>query len=117
MRIFSFARNAGHHVDQFGSNFILAPLTDPHGRARVACFHLGPGEFIGEHDATVGQLFCVVEGSGWVSGGDGVRVDIVSHQGAYWFAGERHATGTESGLTAIVLEGDEFSVAANEITL
>lgn len=115
MRIFSFARDVGHHVDQYGSNFVLAPLTDPSGRARVACFHLSAGEFIGEHDATVGQLFCVVEGCGWVSGDDGTRVEIASHQGAYWAAGERHATGTESGMTAIVLEGEEFSVAAHEI--
>lgn len=117
VKIFSFARDDGHHVDQYGSDFVLAPLTDPHGRVRVACFHLGPGEFIGEHEATVDQLFCVVEGSGWVSGSDGVQSTIKSHQGAYWASGERHATGTEYGLTAIVLEGDEFSITAHEIPL
>ena len=49
-----------------------------------------------------------------MSGDDGERVALASFQGAYWGAGERHATGTETGLTAIVLEGDEFSVATHE---
>jgi hypothetical protein len=115
VKIYSFARNDGHHVDKFGSSFVLSPLTDPTGSARVACFHLGPGESVGEHEAVVGQLFCVVDGHGWVSGDDGVQAAIAVQQGAYWGVGERHAAGTDSGMTAIVLEGNNFTVAASEV--
>ena len=115
VRIFSFARQDGHHVDKFASSFVLSPLTDPGGRARVACFHLGPGEIVGEHEAVVGQLFCVLEGSRWVSGGDGDRVAIIAKRAAYWSTGEKHAAGSDTGMTAIVLEGNDFTVAANEL--
>jgi hypothetical protein len=110
--LFSFGRDAGRRIDAFASDFVLTPLTDPEGTARVACFHLGPGEGIGEHPAVVGQLFCVVAGDGWVSGDDGVRTPIGTMQAALWAPGERHATGTDVGLVAIVLEGDSFDVAA-----
>ena len=115
MRIFSFTRQDGHHVDKFASSFVLSPLTDPGGRARVACFHLGAGEIVGEHEALVGQLFCVVEGSGWVSGDSGERVAIAAQRAAYWSAGEMHAAGSDMGMTAILLEGNDFTVAANEL--
>ena len=115
MRIYSFGRDAGQRIERYGSDFVLTPLTDTKGSARVACFHLAPGEFIGEHEAIGGQLFCVVAGTGWVSGDDGERVPIDTHQAAYWTSGERHAAGSETGLTAIVLEGDDFEVRARSI--
>ena len=114
MRRYSFEAVVGRPVRDFGSDFILSPLTDPGGRARAACFHLAAGGSVGEHEATVGQLFCVVAGEGWVSGPDGVRHPIAPFQAAYWEAGERHATGTAAGLVAVVLEGDDFEVWARE---
>lgn len=110
MRIFEFGPQHGKRIDRYGSDFVLTPLTDPAGSARVACFHLKPGDLVGEHEAVVGQLFCVVDGAGWVSGDDGVRQSIGQHQAAWWSKGERHASGTDAGLTAIVLEGDRFEV-------
>jgi quercetin dioxygenase-like cupin family protein len=73
--------------------------------------HLPAGGIVGEHEAMSGQLFCVVSGEGWVSGDDGERRAIKTHEAACWSRGERHAAGTETGLTAIVIEGD-FTVAA-----
>ena len=110
--MYSFGEDAGHHIDRFGSNFVLSPVTNPEGAARVACFHLGPGGVVGEHEAVTRQLFCVVAGSGWVSGGDGARRSIGPEQAAYWESGEAHAAGTETGMTAFVLEGDGFEVWA-----
>src|ERR1700728_4376463 len=94
MQIHSFTRSDGKRIDHFGSSFVLTQLTNPEGTARVACFHLGPGDLVGEHEAAGGELFCVVDGEGWVTG-------------------ERHAAGTDSGLVAIVLEGNSFEVTAN----
>ena len=115
MRLFAFGPHTGHHVDRFGSDFVLSSLTNPEGSARVACFHLGPGGVVGQHEAVVGQLFCVVDGEGWVSGTDGARHPIATSEAAYWIPGEVHAAGTTSGMTAFVLEGDAFEVWAEPL--
>ena len=49
-------------------------------------------------------------GSGWVSGSDGKRVAITSGQAPYWAPGEVHTTGSDTGLTAIALEGGPVTV-------
>lgn len=111
VEMFSFGRDDGHHVDRSGSSFVLAPLTGSGGGARAACLHLGPGDVVGEHEATAGQLFCVVSGSGWVSGSDRSHAAIAAHQAVFWDRGEMHAAGTETGMTVIVLEGHDLSPA------
>ena len=99
MLLFTFDRSAGHHVDRFGSDFTLSPLTDPQGVARAVCMYLGPGGVVGRHETRLGQLFCVIEGEGWVSGDDGEAVAISRGQAAYWAKGEVHGAGTETGLS------------------
>ncbi len=42
-------------------------------------------------------------------------VAIAAQLAAYWVAGERHAAGTDSAMTAIVLEGNDFTVAASDV--
>lgn len=111
MEFYSFDPKAGHQVAHFDSDFIISPLMNATDAARVVCMHLRPGGIVGEHEAMSKQLFCVVSGEGWVSGHDGERRAIATHEAASWLMGERHAAGTETGLTAIVLEGD-FTVAA-----
>ena len=108
MRLFRFDAGVGREITHYGSRFRLSPLTDPEGRARAVCFHLEPGGVVGRHRAVSHQLLCVVAGEGWVSGEDGERVAISAWEAAYWREGEEHETGTGTGLTAIVLEG-EFS--------
>ena len=93
-------------VTDFGSDFLLSALTAPGANnVRVQVAHLGPGGRIGRHAAIAGQVFCVVAGSGWVSGDDDERVAIAAGLAAYWRKGENHAAGSETGLTAVVVEG------------
>ena len=105
VEIYPFSTLVGEQVDRFGSDFVLARLAKANGPVHLACIHLGPGGAIGEHPAVGCQLLCVVDGDGWVSGGDGARRLIGTHEAALWSPGERHAAGTENGLVAIVLEG------------
>jgi hypothetical protein len=51
-------------------------------------------------------VLAVLEGSGEVSGADGVGEPVAAGEAVYWVAGEEHETRTETGLTALVLEGD-----------
>jgi quercetin dioxygenase-like cupin family protein len=65
---------------------------------------LGPGGVVGRHPAAADQLFIVVEGEGWVSGSEGERASVAAGAAVFWAQGEEHESGTDSGLTAIVVE-------------
>jgi hypothetical protein len=55
-------------------------------------------------------VLLIVSGSGWVAGSDGVHVAVTAGQAAYWAPGEIHTTGSDTGLTAIALEGSQATV-------
>jgi hypothetical protein len=112
VRLFQFGPDVAHPITKYGSSFRLAPLLlSRAGDVRVHCAYLRPNDFIARHPATVPQLFCVVDGAGWVEGGDGERLPIVAGQAAFWTAGEEHAAGTDVGLTAIIIEADALDPA------
>jgi quercetin dioxygenase-like cupin family protein len=81
-----------------------ALLADGSGEARFWCVRIEPGGEIGRHEAGFGQLFLVVEGSGWAEGGDGKRVAIAAGQGVWIARGEHHAKGSETGLRALIVQ-------------
>lgn len=109
MRICGFDPGFAHHVDRFGSDFSLVRLAQ--GRVNVQVAHLQPGGSIGRHPAVSAQLFCVLDGSGWATGGSGERRPLAPGRAALWDEGEEHEVGTDCGLTAIVLQG-RFEVLA-----
>jgi quercetin dioxygenase-like cupin family protein len=67
-----------------------------------------PRGTVGRHPATVEQLFVVVRGSGWVSGGDGVREPISAGEAVLWDPGEEHESGSEEGMTVLVVEAEHI---------
>jgi quercetin dioxygenase-like cupin family protein len=71
---------------------------------------IGPGGIVGRHPAVVPQLFVIVQGSGWVSGADGEREPIAAGEAVRWEAGEEHESGSEEGMTALVLEAEAVDV-------
>ena len=71
---------------------------------------IAAGGVVGRHPAVVAQLFVVVHGSGWVSGADGEREPIESGQAVLWEQGEEHESGSDTGMTALVLEGESLEV-------
>ena len=115
MRIFRFDPEVSIPVTEFGSRFRIGPLTGPGSKVGVQVMHLAAGDLIGRHPARATQLFGVLAGSGWVAGTDGARRPIRSGYAALWDAGEEHGAGTDSGLTAICVEG-EFEPHALAVT-
>ena len=111
LHIFRFDPEVSIPISRFGSRFKIGPLTGTDSRVRVQVMHLPPGGLIGRHRATVQQLFAVVAGSGWVTGGDGRRREVCSGYAALWDEGEEHEAGSEPGLTAVCVEG-EFEMLA-----
>ncbi|HVM57895.1 MAG TPA: cupin domain-containing protein [Gaiellaceae bacterium] len=82
----------------------VARLTRP-GSFQAAIFRIAPGGRIARHPAAAPQLLAVLEGSGVVSGGDGVEEPIAAGEAVVWAEGEEHETRSDAGLVALVLEG------------
>jgi quercetin dioxygenase-like cupin family protein len=75
---------------------------------KAAIFRVAPGGGLGRHPATFPQILAVLEGSGHVSGADGELHPITAGEAVFWPEGEEHETRSETGLTALILEGEEL---------
>ena len=76
----------------------------------MVVIELGPGGVVGRHPAVAAQLFVVVSGTGWVSGSDGDRVPIRAGEAVAWEPGEEHESGSDEGMTALVVEAGSLAV-------
>ena len=104
LKTFRFDPGLGRQVETYGSNFEISGLALPKQDLQISCMRLGAGGLVGSHPATLPQLFIVVEGEGWVESQDQERVAISAGGAAFWNTGEIHSAGTDSNLTAIVVE-------------
>ena len=114
MKLINFTPERARPVGLFESvSASSVALGDGAGEAHVYCLYFGPGGRIGEHPAGFGQLFLVVQGEGWASGG-GERVALRAGQGVYFERGELHSKGSETGMTAIMVQVAELEPRAPE---
>ena len=105
VRILDLASAPAKPVSTFGSrSFSIAGLLAGDD-AHVATVHLGPGGLIGRHPTATTQLLVVMTGEATVSGEDEPAVTIGPGHAALWQPGELHETRTQSGLVALVIEG------------
>ena len=74
------------------------------GTAHVYTLHFEPGGRIGPHVTGFGQLLVPLTGLGWVAGADGGRVSVEPGQAAFWSRGELHSKGSETGMTALMIQ-------------
>lgn len=65
---------------------------------------------IGRHEAPVPQLFIVIEGEGWVQGESDEKVELQKGEAVLWEKGESHVCGSQSGLTAIVIQSEKLLI-------
>jgi quercetin dioxygenase-like cupin family protein len=100
--------DGGRQIGEFGSAeaSVVGVTRDGH----VVVISIGPGGLVGRHPAGADQLFLVVSGSGWVSGPDGQRVALRAGEAVVWSAGEEHESGSDEGLTALVVEAEQLDV-------
>jgi quercetin dioxygenase-like cupin family protein len=88
----------------------VAPLTPSLSEGspiQAAIFRIAPGGRIARHPATVPQVLAVLEGSGAVSGADGAAEPVTAGDAVFWARGEEHETTSATGLTALVIEGEQ----------
>ena len=105
-------RESERRIERFGSREFgikrLGRLAD----GQVVCVRLGAGGLVGRHVATIAQLFAVIEGDGWVAGGERRREPIAAGEAVVFAAGEEHESGTETGLVALVVESASLDARA-----
>ena len=80
------------------------------GDAHVVVIEVGPEGLVARHPAGMAQLFSVVRGSGWVSGADGERSSIAAGESVVWEPGEEHESGSEEGMTVLVVEAESLDL-------
>ena len=88
----------------------VAPLTPSSFEGspiQAAIFRFAPGGRLARHPATLPQILAVLEGSGEVSGEDGIAEPIAAGEAVFWSQGEEHETRSASGLTALIIEGEQ----------
>jgi quercetin dioxygenase-like cupin family protein len=76
--------------------------------AHAVVIEIAPGGVVARHPAVVSQLFVVVSGSGWVSGNDDEREAIRAGEAVVWDQGEEHESGSDEGMTALVVEAESL---------
>ena len=106
MKLYRFDAEVGKNIDLFGSSsFVISKIAHVFEDAVIRCAHLGINSVIGYHQTTIPQLFLVVQGAGWVRGEAPDRTPIKTGQAAYWGKDEWHESGSETGMTALLIEG------------
>jgi hypothetical protein len=106
MKIFRFDPEVGRNIDRYNSSgFIISRVAQLFDEAVINCAYLDAKGVIGYHQTTVSQLFLVVHGEGWVRGELPHRTSIKAGQAAYWDKEEWHESGTETGMTVVIIEG------------
>ena len=92
--------------DRFGTRHVRlwqAGILDGAEQTRVHVARYEKDSLLGRHPTKIWQLFMVIEGSGWVSGGDQVRYPISTGQAVLWHPGEEHDSGSETGMSVLIL--------------
>ena len=109
MRLLRFDPDVSHRITHYGSSFLHIFLSRASGDVRVSCMHFSAGDHVGYHEALLPQLFAVVVGEGWVQA-DGEKIAITPGVAAFWEAGEWHAAGSDTSMTAIVVEAERIDM-------
>jgi hypothetical protein len=106
MKLFRFDPEVGREIEQYkSSGFVISKVAHLSDKTVVHCAYLNQNGVIGYHQATLSQLFLVVGGEGWVRGESPERISIRAGQAAYWDKDEWHESGTEIGMTVMIIEG------------
>ena len=106
MVIYKRDLDQAREISEFGSRgALITPLVKLNADALVHRIRFDPHSLIGMHQAVGSQLFIVSEGSGWVRTNDEGKVYVSGGDMVYWMHGEWHESGTEQGMTVIIIEG------------
>ncbi|GGA90625.1 cupin [Ornithinibacillus halotolerans] len=111
MQIVNFGKAAGNEINNYDSILsTYSKIMKTEEPTNIGLIHIEKGGVVGYHQAPVPQLFVVVNGEGWVEGEDKKKVYLKSGEGVFWNKGEGHLSGSDEGLTALVIQSEELKV-------
>lgn len=96
-------------VDRFASEGVVMDFLPAAGKGRntrTHVVHIAPGGTLGEHEATMRQVFAVIDGEAEISTEQGARVPLPAGRFVVWEVGELHQTWALSAVTAVIVETD-----------
>ena len=92
-------------ITEYGSDgTFLAPFLEIKSGAQLNWIVFDPGGTVGDHQAASPQLMIVLSGEGWARGEGVEPLDIEQGDVVFWDAGEWHESGSEQGMTVLVIE-------------
>ena len=71
--------------------------------------YLEENGIVGYHQAMTPQLLLIVSGTGFVSVDREEYIQVEEGDAIFWRQGEWHETKTETGMKAVVIEGNEIN--------
>ncbi len=105
MRIYRFDHTTAKNIKVDGCRKVaLTRIVDEIPNAFIGVLYIEPDGILVYHQAVNDQLYLVVQGSGWVSGQERERKRIEAGQAAFWRDGEYHESGSEEGMTVVIVE-------------
>lgn len=116
MRVLTLGDRPGRPVDAHGSRGFDVTAFGITAEAHLVTIRLKAGGVIGRHPAAGRQLLVVLSGDAVVAGSSGDPVVLRPGQAAVWEPNEPHETRSESGLVALLVEGDvDIAAAPREV--
>jgi len=112
MKIYRFNPEIGQGDEQFGSvKTIIARVLQLDGRAEINAVYINPGEHLSVQQVMRQQLFLLVDGEGWMQSESGEKKTVRQGQAIFWEKGEWHESGSETGMTAVIIEAGNIDPA------
>lgn len=104
MKIYRFDPEIGKEDGQHGSvKAIISAVIQLDERTEINAVYIHPNERIRVQQAMSQQLFLLVDGRGWVKNEAGKKVSVTQGQAVFWEENELPESGTESGMTAVII--------------
>ncbi|MBN8252208.1 cupin domain-containing protein [Priestia flexa] len=110
VKIISFQQQQAVPVTRYNSELSSYLKIANLKEASIGIMYIEPGGITGHHEAPSKQLFLVIEGEGWVTSDDEVQVQVKKGQAALWEKGEWHTSGSDVGMTVIIIQGSSLIV-------
>jgi quercetin dioxygenase-like cupin family protein len=107
MRVIRAADNGRREITDWDSTGVaMSKLAEfaANDFARVTHGTYDAGAVLGRHPTGMWQAFAILDGDGWVEGGDGARVDVHSGDVVVWEPGEQHTSGSDAGMSVCIVQ-------------
>jgi quercetin dioxygenase-like cupin family protein len=111
MKLFSFDKEVGRPMARYNSNSVFySHISKIDSHSNIGCLNIEPRGVVGLHEAPAPQLFLVVQGEGWICSEKEEKLHVRSGDGVFCEKGEIHESGSDSGMTVIIIQCEHFDL-------